>query len=99
MHFQGLESQANGWNHVSFLSVCSLGTSVLYGRLLWCFLKGGGIALEIVLLTGYKLTGKAGLMSSSCFQINLTTWLVSFIISHGRDDPKKQSDEQSLAAT
>lgn len=62
-------------------------------------MKGGGIALEIVLLTGYKLTGKAGLMSSSCFQINLTTWSVSFIISHGRDDSKKQSDEQSLVAT
>lgn len=88
MCFQGLESQANGWNRVSFLSVCSLGTSVLYRRLLWCFFKGGGIALEIVLLTGYKLTGKAGLMSLSCFQINLTTWLVSFIVSYGRDDPR-----------
>lgn len=73
--FLGL-GKPGSWMEPCFVSecVCFLGMSFPYGKLLWCYSKGGGIALEMVLLTGYKLTSKTGLLSSSCFQISLTTW-------------------------
>lgn len=69
----GLGKPGN-WMEPYFISecVCFLGMSFLYGSLLWCYLKGEVIVLEMVLLTGYKLTSKTVLLSSSCFQINLT---------------------------